>query len=127
MTLMTKREIKSLLEWAMNDGVPVDMPWNYIARYNAGSGLWHMEDMDEDDTYSFNGDMSYILDMYGDLWRFSEFHYKFLIDSIKENSSYETLGGTVFEYGKDGLIADDWFGVHHLNGYEDCKRFFEED
>ena len=78
MQLMTKREIKSLLEESKTCGIPVEMPWNYIAKYNK-DGVWHMESMDTDNPYSFDGDMYEILDMYSDLWRISEITYMFLL------------------------------------------------
>ena len=127
MQLMTKREIKSLLEISKTYGISVDMPWNYIAKYNNQSGMWHMESMDTDNPYSFDGDMYEILDMYSDLWRISEITYMFLLMTIKEDSSYETLGGTVIKYGVDKLIARNCNCVTFIKDYEGLRKFFEED
>ena len=124
--LMTKREIKSLLEESKTCGVPVEMPWNYIAKYNK-DGMWHMESMDTDNPYSFDGDMYEILDMYSDLWRISEITYMFLLMTIKEDSSYETLGGTVFKYEYGRLNAYNCLGEHIIKDYEDLRKFFEDD
>ena len=127
MILMTKREIKSLLEISKTYGISVDMPWNYIAKYNNQSGMWHMESMDTDNPHSFDGDMSEILDMYGDLWRMSEDNCILLLVGIKMGSSYETLGGTVFKYEYGRLNAYNCLGEHIIKDYEDLRKFFEED
>ena len=126
MQLMTKREIKSLLEESETYGVPVEMPWNYIAKYN-NDGMWHMESMDTDNLHSFDGDMSEILDMYSDLWRLSEVNYIFLLMTIKDESSYETLGGTVLKHGESGLIASKCNCVRLIDDFEDLRKFFEDD
>ena len=127
MILMTKREIKSLLEISKTYGISVDMPWNYIAKYNNQSGMWHMESMDTDNPHSFDGDMSEILDMYGDLWRMSEDNFILLFGSIITGSSYETLGGTIFKYEYGRLNAYNCLGEHIINDYEDLRKFFEDD
>lgn len=126
MQLMTKREIKSLLEESETCGVPVEMPWNYIAKYN-NDGMWHMESMDTDNPYSFDGDMTEILDMYRDLWMISEITYMFLLMTIKEDISYETLGGTVINYGVHELIARNCNCVTFIKDFEGLKKFFEDD
>ena len=127
MQLMTKREIKSLLEESKTCGILVEMPWNYIAKYK-GSGIWHMESMDTDNPHSFDGDMTEIMDMYSDLWRMSEENCRFLLVTIKMDSSYETLGGTFFMYQHGILTAYNCLdGGHIIKDYEDLRKLFEDD
>ena len=71
--------------------------------------------------------MSEILDMYGDLWRMSEDNFILLFGSIITDSSYETLGGTIFKYEYGRLNAYNCLGEYIINDYEDLRKFFEDD
>ena len=128
MALMTKKGIRALMCDAIRSGEVVDMPWEYVMKFDDDRYVFHMHRIDEDYPYDFDAQWEDIISMYEDLWIGNERTYRYAIDCAISEDGYVTLDGVELKYDLDSgtLFADDMQTITPIHNLEEFRRFMED-